>query len=111
MPLRDDFLAMSQAARPRIIKLAERGKLVDECFKEFQRQVFPGAPQDQVAEMRVCFYAGAAELNAMLFYAMDPSHSDPTDQDMQLLDNINGELERFYERIKALAEAKGKATQ
>ena len=66
MPLDPKFVSLSKTARPVILKLARRQKLVDECFKAFQRQCYPGAPPAMVAEMRTCFFAGVAEMNALL---------------------------------------------
>lgn len=105
MPLHHDFITLSKAVRPRILKLARQGRLVDECFKEFQRKVYPGAPQDQVACMRTCFFAGAAEMFAMQAYASDTDTMDPTDEDLELLSNINAEIERFHQRTIEAAKA------
>ena len=56
----DDFVQTQ--TRKELHKLARQGRLVDQAFKYFQRQVFPGAPPDQVAVMRTSFFGGAAEL-------------------------------------------------
>lgn len=95
--LHHDLKAMSEAARPRILKLARRQKLVDECFKEFSRAVFPGAPPEQVSIMRTCFFAGAAELQAVLFYATAPTLA-VTGDDLDLMECFTKEIERFHAR-------------
>ena len=102
MPLHHDFLTRSRAVRPKIIKLARQGRLVDTAFKEFQRACFPGAPADQVHIMRICFFAGASELHALITYASDTATDDATDEDIRLWTNIIEEIERFHEfTIKA----------
>lgn len=97
MPLHHDLLNASKLAQPKILKMARQQRLVDECFKEFQRLVFPGCPPDQVAALRVAFFAGAAELNACLLFGCDPG-LNPTDDDMTFLTNINEEIDRFHRR-------------
>lgn len=98
MTLHKDFLALSKAARPGILKLARRRKLIDRCFKEFQREVYPGAPQDQVHELRVAFFAGAAELHAVQLYGAETGSIEPTDEDMELMSGIAEEIEQFHKR-------------
>lgn len=105
MILRHDFLNLSKAARPRILQLAREGRLVEECFKEFISMVYTGAPQDQVQELRVVFFAGAAELSAMQMYALDPEQKDVTDEDMELMTHILDEIETHHKRIIELANA------
>jgi hypothetical protein len=79
--------------------------LVDSCFKEFAERVFPGAPPQQVAALRTAFFAGAAELNAMLMYAADTSTDDATDEDVTLLNNVTEEIELFHSRTIATSKA------
>ena len=98
MTLHHEFLKLSKEARPRILKLARKRRLVDQCFKEFQRMVYPDAPPDQVAALRVAFFAGVTELNAMMIYAADTDTHDPTDQDLDLFSNIIEEVETFHQR-------------
>lgn len=91
--------------RAAICKLARQGRLIDEAFKQFQRAVYPGAPPDQVHEMRTCFYAGAAELQALQFFAADTETNDATDGDLELWANIHNEIERFHQRTLKAAGA------
>ncbi|MEQ8292517.1 MAG: hypothetical protein RIA08_09945 [Roseovarius sp.] len=83
--------------RPKLVKLARQGKLIDTAFKCFQRYVYPGAQPDQVAVMRTCFFAGAAELWAMQMAAADEG-DDVTDGDEQFLADFVNEIERFHQR-------------
>lgn len=94
-------------ARPEIRKLARRGKLVDTTFKVFQRAVFPGAPPDEVHALRVAFFAGAQEINALLLASLDEG-DDPTDGDLEFMSQWQDELTQFHERtIKAMAADTG----
>ena len=90
----EEFRALT---RPKLIKLARQGKLIDTAFKCFQRFAYPGAPPDQVAVMRTCFFAGAAELWAMTI-AVAEEGDDVTDSDEQFVANFVDEIERFHER-------------
>jgi hypothetical protein len=111
MSLHHDMKALSRAVRPKIMKMARRQKLVDQCFKEFQRAVYPGAPQDQVREMRTCFFAGAAELVAMITYGADTATDDATDEDLMFMQNIHEEIERFHRRtIDTATTPRGRPT-
>lgn len=56
-------------ARPKIRKLARQGRLVDTAFKVFVDAVYPGAPPDQRAALRIAFFAGAQELHALQMLA------------------------------------------
>lgn len=100
--------ASDKMVRSHLRKLARKGRLVDECFKVFQRMVYPGAPPDQVATMRICFYAGAAEYMAILFAGMDGG-PQKTDGDMQLLSQCQEEIEGFHRKtIAAMTAEEGR---
>lgn len=89
-----DTLVQSEARKP-----ARKGRLIDEVFKNFQRQVYPGAPPGQVHDLRVAFFAGAAEIFDLVF--MGTSQEDePTFDDLAFLDSLAGEMRRFEERTK-----------
>lgn len=91
--------------RAEIRKLARQGRLIDECFKVFQRAVYPDAPPDQVREMRVCFFAGAAEIYALMNAGLDDGLSE-TDGDLVFMSQWVEEIERFHARtIAAMAAA------
>lgn len=106
-PIHSGLKALSKAVRPQILKLAERRKLIDMCFKEFQRSVYPGAPQDQVAELRVAFMAGAAELYSVLVFGSDMGTDDVTDADMNLFAGVVQEIEDFHRRTIDATKAQG----
>ncbi|MGS4947416.1 hypothetical protein ACVDG3_18210 [Meridianimarinicoccus sp. RP-17] len=83
--------------RAEVRRLARKGKLIDEAFKVFQRSVYPGAPADQVACMRTCFFAGAAEIWALMNAGADEG-DDVTDGDMEFMSSWVAEIERFHQR-------------
>lgn len=105
-PIHKGLRDLSKKARPEILKLAQRRKLIDTCFKEFHRSVFPGAPDDQVAAMRIAFMAGAAEFYAVLTYGADLS-DDVTAGDMDLMAGVTEEIEAFHQRVIDAAKAGG----
>jgi hypothetical protein len=90
----------NQMARPHVRKLARQGRLVDEAFKIFQRAVFSDAPPDQVAVMRTCFYAGAAELWALQLAALDDG-DDVSDAEADFTAAWVAEIETFHARTIA----------
>jgi hypothetical protein len=83
--------------RAEIRRLARKGKLIDEAFKVFQRSVYPGAPPDQVACMRTCFFAGAAEIFALITTGSDEG-DEITNGDLDLMSQWVDEIERFHQR-------------
>ena len=105
MNARDAF----RIARPEARKLARQGRLIDESFKVFQRAVYPGAPPDQVAALRIAFFAGAQEIFVLLTAGVDEG-DDITGEDMAFMEGWTAELERFHEKTIAAAKAEGPRT-
>lgn len=97
-----------QMIRSEVRKLARQGRLIDEAFKLFQRQVFPGAPPDQVHAMRVSFFAGAAEIFALMTAGLDDGTGE-TDGDLSFMSQWVDEIERFHARTIEATKAAGKA--
>lgn len=92
--------AFDKIARDRVRKLARLGTLVDECFKIFAEHVYPNANTDQMREMRVCFFAGATELFAIMNAGLDEGISE-TDGDLKFMEQWVDELERFHRKTIA----------
>lgn len=90
--------------RSEVRKLARQGRLIDEAFKMFQRQVFPNAGPDLVGQMRICFFAGAAEVWAVMQAAMDDGDAISPDEEAFMSGWVD-EVERFYERVIAASKA------
>ncbi len=99
--------SIEKIVRPKIRKLARRGKLIDECFKVFVAHVYPGAGPDQMREMRVCFFAGAAELFAIMNAGLDDG-LDETDGDLRFMEQWVNELEVFHQKTMATMSAQTK---
>lgn len=96
--------SVDKMVRSEVRKMARKGKLLDECFKVFQRAVYPGASPDQISQMRVCFFAGAAELNAVIMAGLDDGTAE-TDGDLAFMSQWQDELERFHRRTIATMTA------
>lgn len=90
--------------RTRLRKLARQGRLIDEAFKHYQRAVYPGAPPDQVHELRTTFYAGAAELIALIAVAADDTPEDQISAEEEAMTFAAfNEVETFHRRTVDLA--------
>ena len=89
-----------------IRKMARRGSLVDTAFKMFRERVFPDADGDQCAVMRVCFFAGCAEIFAIMNAGMDDGLSE-TDGDLVFMQQWVEEIERVHARTIATSHAGG----
>lgn len=100
------FEKLHKRTNGQILKLARQGKLVDKSFKEFCRRVYPEAPQEQIQMMRVCFFAGATELNVMLSFGADLTDG-VSESDMEFWANVVGEIERFHAKTIAASEVGG----
>lgn len=105
-PIHEGLGQLSAKVRPEILKLARRRKLIDTCFKEFQRAVYPGAGPDQVAELRVAFTAGAAEFYAVMMYGTELC-SDVSTDDMDLMRGVTEEIEAFHQHTIDTSSAGG----
>ena len=96
--------SIDKMTRNKLRKLARRGKLIDECFVVFAAHVYPNAPADQLREMRVCFFAGAAELFAVMNAGLDDGISE-TDGDLKFMEQWVDELEAFHRKTMATMSA------
>ena len=100
------FEELHKKTNGQILKQARQGKLVDESFKEFSRKVYPGASDEQIQMMRICFFAGATELNVMLTFGAD-LNDGVSESDMEFWANVVGEIERFHAKTIAASEMGG----
>jgi len=98
--------SIDKMTRDRLRKMARRGKLIDECFKVFAAHVYPSAGPDQTREMRVCFFAGAAELFAVMNAGLDDGISE-TDGDLVFMQQWVDELEKFHRNTMTTMMASG----
>ena len=100
------FKELHKKTNGQILKLARQGKLIDKAFKEFSRKVYPGAPPQQIEMMRICFFAGATELHAMLEFGADLTEG-VSEADMDFWANVVGEIELFHRTTIAASDATG----
>lgn len=100
--------SIDKMVKTEIRKLARQGKLIDTTYKMFQRQVFPDAPPDEVAALRIGFFAGVAEAYALLSAGLDDGLHE-TDGDLHFMQQWVVEVETFHARTIAASKAQGRA--
>jgi hypothetical protein len=75
--------------------------LMAEEWDKFARGVIPAdAPKVQKQEMRRAFYAGAQSILFRVIQSFAPD-SEPTDADVQIMENLHQELQDFAALVKA----------
>lgn len=92
------------AVRSQIRKLARQGRLVDTAFRAFREMAYPGASDDQIHALRVAFFAGAAEIYAIMMAALDDGVAE-TDDDLAFMGQWVREITEFHERTLATTDA------
>ncbi|MDZ4393788.1 hypothetical protein [Cypionkella sp.] len=100
--------SIDQMIKAEVRSLARKGKLIDTAFKMFRQQVFPDAAPDAIAVMRTCFFAGCAEVYAVMSSGMDDGLAE-TDGDLRFMEQWVAEVEQFHARTIATSTATGKA--
>lgn len=76
-------------------------QLMAEQWDQFARSVLPvGASAVQRQEMRRAFYAGAQAILFRVIEAFAPE-SEPTAEDLQLMQDVHDEIEDFARLVKA----------
>lgn len=81
--------------------LVDRGKLIEAGWISLRYSVMdPDAPQIQVDEMRMAFFAGAQHLFASIMIIMD-AEAEPTQQDLKRMNLISAELDEFIQQFEA----------
>ncbi|HZT29697.1 MAG TPA: hypothetical protein VFA33_07440 [Bryobacteraceae bacterium] len=78
---------------PKRLRMAEQ-------WDQFARAVLPpGVSEIQRREMRRAFYAGAESILFRVIQAFAPE-SEPTDADLQIMEDLHQELRDFGEMVK-----------
>lgn len=87
---------------------SDRGLLVESGWQAFRIFVMaPDAPDIQVREMRLAFFAGAQHLYASMLGMMDPGEEETAD-DVRRSENLHNELESFAKELGLrVADTKG----
>lgn len=75
-------------------------QLMAEQWDQFSRSVLPaGCSVTQRQEMRRTFYAGAQAILFRVIAAFAPE-TEPTEEDMQVMEDVNQELQDFAKLVK-----------
>lgn len=87
-------------------ELADQGKLIEAGWAGYRLMVLPpDAPQIQIDECRLAFFAGAQHLFASIMTMMDEDR-EPTDSDERKMDLIHRELQIFGAQFEAMLKTK-----
>jgi hypothetical protein len=79
--------------------LTDRGRLIETGWLSLRAMAIPkNAPDVQINEMRMAFFAGAQHLYASMMGIMDPGR-EPTEQDMKRMQLIHEELDAFAKSL------------
>lgn len=80
--------------------MSDRGRLIEAGWIALRKSAMrPDAPEIQVTEMRMAFFAGAQHLFASIMGILDPG-SEPTERDLKRMDLISHELQGFLQEFK-----------
>jgi hypothetical protein len=96
---------MGEAKRRQLIdevtrKLVDEGKLIEAGWASLRMMaVAPDAPQVQLDEMRMAFFAGAQHLFGSLMSFLEAGE-EPTETDLKRMDAIHKELGEFIEQFE-----------
>jgi hypothetical protein len=79
-----------------LVDLTERGLLIEAGFVSLRLAALdPTAPDIQITEMRMAFFAGAQHLFTSIMSILEPGSEEPTEKDMLRMDLIHRELDKF----------------
>lgn len=75
--------------------------MIEKAWQEYETKVIPpGAPRVQIVESKRAFYAGVRALLGGLMDQLE-SGEEPTREDLNLMHRVLGEINAFYEKVKA----------
>lgn len=79
---------------------ADQGKLLEAGWLALRMTaIHQDAPPNQLAEMRMAYFAGAQHLFSSIMGSLDPD-ADPTEADLHRMDLIDQELKAWIEDYK-----------
>lgn len=79
---------------------ADQGKLIEAGWLALRMTaIHPAAPPNQLAEMRMAYFAGAQHLFSSIMGTLDPD-ADPTEADLRRMDLIDQELKAWLADYK-----------
>lgn len=77
-----------------------RKKLMAEQWAQFNERVMPlDAPANQKRAMKIAFYGGAQAIMFRIIAAFSPE-GEPTDDDLQVMNDLERELSDFAKDVK-----------
>jgi hypothetical protein len=80
-------------------QLSDSGKIIEAGFVSLRMMAMDkNAPEDQVTEMRMAFFAGAQHLFGSIMTMLDRD-SEPTERDLRRMDLIDRELKDFIKEF------------
>lgn len=81
--------------------LVDQGLLIEAGFVVFAAKMIPkDTPEVQTSRVRLAFFAGAQHLWSSVMTFLDPGE-EPTEKDMQRMDNIQAELDAIAMKLRA----------
>ena len=86
-------------------ELADQGKIIEAGWFGLKLTLNPEVSDVQIKEMRMAFFAGAQHLFASLMTIMEPG-AEPTEKDMDRMNEIDVELKAFVAELNKRFEAR-----
>ncbi len=81
-------------------KLVDEGKIIEAGWVSLKMMTIPDdAPQVQLDEMRMAFFAGAQHLFGSIMSFLEKDE-EPTEADLERMSKINDELNQFLTQFK-----------
>ena len=81
-------------------RLVDDGKLIEAGWQSLRvMAISPNAPEVQLREMRMAFFAGAQHVFGSMMSMLDED-KEPTEADIKRMDSIHAELEEFITQFK-----------
>lgn len=82
-------------------EMSKRGLIIEAGFAALRVTSMRDAPPDKVRDMRMAYFSGAQHLYASIMTVLDAGE-EPTEKDMQRMELIHNELERFRQELAEL---------
>lgn len=93
--------AIREAVARICVELVDQGKLIEAGWQAMRlTSMADDAPQIQVNEMRMAYFAGAQHLFGSIMDILEPGDTEPTEKDLRRMDAISRELNAFVEEFK-----------
>lgn len=87
--------------------LTDQGKLIEAGWVGLRHLAVPeDAPKEQLADLKLAFFAGAQHLFSSVMTILEPG-SEPTGNDMRRMGQIHEELAKFEKELKLRAMPTG----